>query len=525
MKYNNDAIKNYNDIVAASATLNEVTTLAALKKAGLANVIDANITAYVTAINAAATKENLADIQSVIDKANDTSVSAGEAAAAVKAVNDATNQVQLLSALQHKAFARVNASWIVDYNTAITTAKATPANTESVAKIQALVDAQNTVKITDASSKATSVADQNAVTELIKLYTVADVAPATTKAAAVKASEIKAAVFGVKEATTAATVYNALVKVSALDSVNLPATSLNENLKSAYLVEKNSGTANFANAGTIATSIVGAADTAQLTASLKAIDELTSASTAAQVKAALQQLADATAHKTGSAKFDMSTVKDENLVKYVTLAVNGFAPATINSIALVNIAIANVELNTTLEIVNSQSVTAAQASASLLNLAVVRTATPAAKAAADAFISLSSQARLEVAQLVIDARPASPGYANLDALISATGTGAVQTQQDVHVANVAKFNAIGELTPATTTAGTKDKLDTYAYAPYVALSASQKVSVAEEINKLTKTTTVGGVSTTTSLNFASTDAVKTLKQANDYIDAAIAKVK
>ena len=111
--------KTYNDIVAASATNNEVTTLAAIKKAGLVNIVDGNITAYVTAINASTTKEKLADIQTIINKANDTSVSTEEAVAAVKAVNEAKNQVQLLSALQNKAFDRVNASWIVEYDTAI----------------------------------------------------------------------------------------------------------------------------------------------------------------------------------------------------------------------------------------------------------------------------------------------------------------------------------------------------------------------------------------------------------------------
>jgi trimeric autotransporter adhesin len=517
VEFDLDAIKNYNDIVAASLSLNEVTTLAALKKAGLSDVKDDNITAYVTAINASTTKEKLADIQVIVTKTNETAVTGAEAAAAVKAVNDATNQVQLLAALQHKAFTRVNADWIVAYDVAIGTGNTT------VVGIQGLIDGENNTKIGAANTAATTVAEQNAVTNLIKLYTADDVAPATTKAAAIKASEVKAGVFGVKEATTAASLYNALVKLSTLDSTGLPAASLNANLKSAYLVQKNTGTPVYTNAGTIATSIVGAADTVELNAALLTIDGLSNTSTTTQIKSALQKLADVTAHKTGVNKFDMSTVKDANLTKYVTLATDGFAAQAIDTIAEVNTAIATVELNTALDTVNSATVTASEASAALLNLAVVRTGTPTAKADSDAFISLSAQGRLEVAQLVIDNRPAL-GYADLNALISATGTGAVKTQQAAHVAQVAKFNAIGDLSAATT-AGTKDNLDLYAYAPYVALSASQKVAVAEEINKLTKTTTAGGVTTTTSLNFGTADAVTTLKQANDYIDAAITKVK
>lgn len=90
-----------------------------------------------------------------------------------------------------------------------------------------------------------------------------------------------------------------------------------------------------------------------------------------------------------------------------------------------------------------------------------------------------------------------------------------------HTAQVAKFNAIGDLSAATISS-TKAALDTYAYAPYEALTTTQKLSVAEEINKLTKP--VGNPAVATPLDFSGTDAVKTLKQANDYIDAAIKKV-
>ncbi len=145
VQFDNDAVKNFSDIVTAASNLNEVTTLAALKKAGLTNVKDENITAYVSAINLSTTKEDLADIQAIVVKANDTSVTATEAAAAVKAVNDATTQVQLLAALQHKAFSRVNADWIVTYDGAIATANTT------VAGIQTLIDNTNTTAINTAN--------------------------------------------------------------------------------------------------------------------------------------------------------------------------------------------------------------------------------------------------------------------------------------------------------------------------------------------------------------------------------------
>ena len=146
-------------------------------------------------------------------------------------------------------------------------------------------------KINAADTAATSVADQNAVTELIKLYTVADVAPATTKATAIKASEVKSAVFGVKEATTAATVYNALVKVSALDSVNLPASALNANLKAEYLVAKNAATiAGTTTVQDLRSAVVTTADSAALETAATGIVALTETSTTADVKAALTKI-------------------------------------------------------------------------------------------------------------------------------------------------------------------------------------------------------------------------------------------
>ncbi|NOS30984.1 hypothetical protein, partial [Staphylococcus aureus] len=99
---------------------------------------------------------------------------------------------------------------------------------------------------------------------------------------AVKASEVKSAVFGVKEATTAATVYNALVRLSELDSVNLPATALNANLKAEYLTAKNAPATTITGTTTVAalkTAVVTAADTAALKSATDSINALTETST------------------------------------------------------------------------------------------------------------------------------------------------------------------------------------------------------------------------------------------------------
>jgi beta-galactosidase beta subunit len=532
VKFDNDAVKNFNDIVTSSSNLNEVTTLAALKKAGLNNIKDGNITAYVTAINASTTKEKLADIQVIVDKTNEISVTAEEATAAVKAVNDATNQVQLLAALQNKAFVRVNADWIVDYKTDIDAAKAlggaTFTTTDTVAEIQAIVDAKNSAKIATANTAATTVATQNAVTDLISKYTIDDVAPATTKADAVKASNVKSAVFGVKEATTSATVYNALVKLSALDNASLPASSLNANLKAEYLAAKNLATIDgTTTVSALKTSVVTAADTAALTAASNGIVALTSTSTAADTKAALQKLADVTIQS--SDKFDMTKVKDGSLTAYLT-ALEPLAFGSVDTAAKVTTVIATVNsaANETanLATIKNASATVTQVRDALTELA----AGVATNATTTAYLNASSQVKLEVAQFVVDNRSSLAGTLTAAIVTTAGGTNyadaVIETAQAAQVAKVANFNTIGDLSGATISA-TKAALDAYAYAPYVALTATQQVAVAEEINKLTKPTSATD-STPKSLNFTvapGSDSVTTIAQANAYIDAAIAKAK
>lgn len=522
VEFSLDVIKQYNDIVNAAASNNEVATLSALKKAGLSNIKDGNITAYVTAINASTTKEKLADIQVIIDKANATSVTSEEAAAAVKAVNDASNQVQLLAALQNKAFARVNADWIVAYNTSITTAKATPTNTNTVAKIQALVDADNTSAITSANSTADTVVKQNAVTELIKNYTADDVAPATTKANAIKASEVRSAVLGVKEATTAASVYNALVKLAGLDNTNLPTTSLNANLKAEYLTAKNAYNFSTVTPAAVKTNVVDAAGTAAANAALTAIDGITSTTETTDVKAKLQKLADVTSHL-GNSKFDVSKVLDARLVEYRTALATLTSPTQSEvetAIASVN-AQANEAKN--LAAIKDASATVVQVRDALTELA----AGVPANSTTTAYLNASSQVKLEVAQFVINNRSSLATTLTTSLVTATSGTGygdaVIESAQAAQVAKVGQFNAIGNLTVATNST-TKAALDLYAYGPYDVLTAAQKVAVAEEINKLTKPTSATNP-TLVALNFANVDAVSTVAQANAYIDAAINKVK
>jgi len=100
-------------------------------------------------------------------------------------------------------------------------------------------------------------------------------------------------------------------------------------------------------------------------------------------------------------------------------------------------------------------------------------------------------------------------------------TAPLKTALAAHEAKLAKFNLIGNLAVATNTS-TQAALIGYGYAPFVALTATQQLVVAEGLNKLTKATSATN-STPVALNFSGVDVVKTLAQANAYIDAAIAE--
>lgn len=518
VQYDFNAVKHFNDIVAAAQSGNEVKTLAALNAAGLTDVKEENIPDYVQAIQDAANNgelETLADIQTLIIKVNADSISKDEEAAVVKAVVEATNQVQLLAALQNKAFARVNADWIVAYKTELD-ATTDPTAKDTVAEIQAIVDGVNQAQIDAANTAATSSAEQNAVTALIQQYVKDDeaTAPVKVKADAIKKSQIKAAVFKVKEASTQTSVYSALTGLAALDPANLPAASLNIYLKADYLaaqaaykgsIDASSPTA----VADIKTNIVDQAANDALTAALNNVTSLTKDSAAADIKAALQKLANVTSHETDEAnKFDMSTVKDALLVQYATEIENSSA----TDLASVKAAIAKVnaasDVEGSLATINNTASTAADVKAALLEIALSK--------GFNDYIDAPSQVQLEVAQLVIDNRPAG-GYDKLDDILDDSGDGALKDQLDAHAARVQKFNNIGDLANATTSS-VKAALDDYKYAGYVSLTNTQKVAVAQEILKLTKD--VNG--TATPLDFSGDDAVKSFKEADDYIKAAIA---
>ena len=537
--------------------------------AGIKNVDNSLLTEYRTALTTAPVSKSLAEVQERIDKVNKDEA---DADAIVQPVLDAKNQIDLLAALQAN-FDRVNKDWIQQYaagatgsaagitftavgsdNTVWGTGGAALSGTPQE-NIQDAIDAVNTAEIlaltgeaalgtaTMANTTATDAEEQAEITALIEEWIANDVAPAKIKANTVKASKILEAIFAVQEADTENGLYSALIALANLDGDNLPAKALNAKIAPFYLSEKPlpasyatqlNTTANVkANLVTVADKKAVDVTVVAIGAAATAIDTAETAvpgsSTAAQKTAftkELQKLADYTSHETAAnKKFLMSTIDEELLVKYA-VAMKGLV--TTNTVATVQGHVTTVNeaaaLDSAVDIINDANSTSAQVRDALIDVAVERN-TGGSATDALAFLNLSAQAKLEVAELVVKNKPAGAiGYANMDAIIKAAdGSGAIKAQQAAHAAKVAEFNAIGDLgavTPPTTVA-TKGKLDTYGYAPYKALTNAQKLSVATEINGLTKD--VAGVDTP--LDFTGADAVKTLKEANDIIDAAIAAQK
>jgi len=233
-EYSFTAIQQLADITdAASANpLNEVKLLNALNAAGIKNVDENKLAAYAEAIVDAA-PATLADVQTAVDNANKSTSDKEAEAAAVKAVVDAENQIQLLNALKAN-FAFVNADWIVDYT-----------------KIE-LVSGKNLIELTaDNSTGVTFKAIQDAINDVndvgvaaaydkaFKSLKSADVTAARTLANTYLSTDEEATITKKEWANDSLDVLDALIRVNTATTNNSLKTALValDNLETA-LVEK-----------------------------------------------------------------------------------------------------------------------------------------------------------------------------------------------------------------------------------------------------------------------------------------------
>jgi len=231
-EYSFTAIQQLADITdAASADpLDEVKLLNALNAAGIKNVDENKLAAYADAVVDAA-PATLADVQTAIDKANKSAVDKDDEAAAVKAVVDAANQIQLLNALKAN-FAFVNADWAVKYAAAevtndgganVTLIGLTKDNSDGVTfeAIQEAINDTNDVEVAaayDKAFKSLKTADVTAARTLANTYLSTDEdAPFTKKEVSNDSLDVLDALIRVNAATTNNSLKNALVALSNLE--------------------------------------------------------------------------------------------------------------------------------------------------------------------------------------------------------------------------------------------------------------------------------------------------------------------
>ena len=198
----------------------------ALNTLGILNVKDANIQEYEDALDTIQTTVDLKDFtkamaQNLVTTTNTTAITADEEKVIVEAVTDAItdgNQIALLKALQNPAFERVNAAWIEDY--------VVPTTENSIVEIQGMINTANMVKVEAAVKTSIDGIDRTVLTAsktLITTYATPDAkgAQTTTTIAAIKAINIQLAVADVVAATTPTTLK---AKLNALATLVNPKT-------------------------------------------------------------------------------------------------------------------------------------------------------------------------------------------------------------------------------------------------------------------------------------------------------------
>lgn len=516
-------------VQTVNASTNEVELLNALKSSYFVNVNADFITSYDALLDG--TQTTVKEIQDIINKVNSESATAEEKAAAVKAVNDATNQVQLLSALQNKVFSRVNASWIAEYQTAINTAVATAK--DEVTEIQALVDGVDSTKVTAAVNDALdelSTSKNSTARSLVEAYIPADTTGVTVKAGFLSSLTLHDAVVTVSLANTNAKLDNALKTLASLsDDIDL--TTVNSLELSRYRTAIAGALVGDKDSAADIQTLIDNSNVAAEAAAAVALSTVTADTTTSSLKTLLTTLANRSSFVADA--FDGDNINDQLLEDYraalvlETTVTNKDDASEINGIVVTvnnpkvaldkidglvaptstdlltdlkdktlnfkNLVDANkdaylAELTDIQTAINTTDATTTAASLSAVKKIVdaanakvaLNTATTAALAkdaltnlalATDntTYLNLSSTAKLEVADLILADIKANGAKTNVAAVTTAI------TNQ-----NTARTTLISNVNAATTIVATDTALEALGYAAYSDLSASKQVEVAEE---------------------------------------------
>lgn len=294
---------------------NQVELYNALKSSYFKNVKADSITDYEKAIGTADSedKDTVAKIQKIINDVNSNVVSLADKAEAVEEVKEAKNQLQLLDAL--KNFDRVNSEWISNYETQVKGLTLDNDDAKAYDQIQVAIDAVNKTNVVTAIEDAEKNIDSTKVTtarNLVKSYIEEDDKENndTEKADYLTRLDLQQAVINVTVANTNAKLTNALTALAELDEVNFDIDTVNSvNLK-AYRDEialtKNEDKNSVADVKTI----INKVNTAQENAAVLAVAKVAATIADADLKTLLTDL------DAKSANFDIDFVIDGLLNQY-----------------------------------------------------------------------------------------------------------------------------------------------------------------------------------------------------------------
>lgn len=469
---------------------------------------------------------------------------------------------------------------------------------ETYTAIQTIIDNINKEQIVEEFNDAKTVAAQDKVTVLIDTWFVPDKTETpsdTPKANAKKNSQIKSAALAVKEAANATALYNALVAYAKISpDTMLKETALNDALKADYktaldeamkkteeefvvfkspkdvgeLIKVNAEEAIFEENGIgIETLIVKKADEIALTAALTAIygvgtnvdneafsekeGGLSDEATPAQVKEALQKVADVTSHKSGEEKFDITIIYDDQLTSYLDEFI-----IKVENVSSVKSSIKKEATRTTVRSlvqdindvngkiyikIIKESNNATEVKNAILELAIKNMDVQGNKTTAEKFINLSKQEKDEVVAVIIAAKADNNEvylklseeklFAVLNENESSMSNNTIAYSLKSIETACDKFNAIGNLAQAKSSEiltaleeYTQENVvkDSDVAKAFNDLSTVKQLEVVEYMKGLVNTDNEGK---STPKDFSGQDAVKTLAEANAYILAGINSIK
>ena len=469
-------------VKAVKEANNQVALLEALQSDYFKNVTAENIAKYEGQFGDCVT---VADVQKVIDKANGEAVSED----AVKVVNEATNQIELLAALQDGGFARVNSDWIKGYFDYSTNAYKTAVDAKAV---QSIIDAVNKATIDTASTgilqKAEAELKIESITNaesLIKAYIEDDKEGVTTKKDLLDRVAIHKAVIAVNEATTNNTLKSRLVSLA--EVVNDASTFNIKTVNDVLLKEYRDG---IADPTSVDNATAAAADKLTAAGIQKIIGDVNNAELAAAVADVETNFPTYTKSGTPavySAEDKAQALKELNRLADVSEDVDAkdIDEALITDyIDAINVDLATSDGTETIKGTDAAKAAAIQALIEGANDNVLTTALAAVTSASDADALLEALKSKDLGLTnVIDANKAA--YNTDKTLITTIGSGTDKEKLAALKKNVTVVNAVVDANKATIADAMRTALTSYAanlatpIADYINLSNQAKLEVAE----------------------------------------------